>query len=185
MSLTAPRDTAERSGLNFVFPVAAATLLYAGALACTDANGRLVTGSDTAGLKTAGRVEATVDNSAGGAGALSAEVKRGVFKFDNSATNPIAQADVGKDAYIEDDATVAKTTVNKIVAGRIVAVDADGVWVDTMRRATPAAVVLTSAQNATAAAVDLPTAQALANALKASYNALQADVAALALALKG
>jgi hypothetical protein len=42
---------------------------------------------------------------------------------------------------------------------------------------------LTSAQNATAAAVDLPTSEALANALKASYNALQADVAALSAAL--
>jgi hypothetical protein len=43
----------------------------------------------------------------------------------------------------------------------------------------------TSAQNATAAAVDLPTCEALTNALKASYNALQADVAAIAGAAAG
>jgi hypothetical protein len=42
-----------------------------------------------------------------------------------------------------------------------------------------AAVTLTSAQNATAAASDLGTSEALANALKANYNALQADVVAL------
>lgn len=42
-----------------------------------------------------------------------------------------------------------------------------------------AAAALTSVQNATAAASDLATAIALANALKANYNALQADVAAL------
>lgn len=45
------------------------------------------------------------------------------------------------------------------------------------------AVALTSVQNATAAAVDLPTSEALANALKANYNQLQADVAALRAAL--
>jgi uncharacterized protein YlxW (UPF0749 family) len=38
---------------------------------------------------------------------------------------------------------------------------------------------LTSSQNATAAATDLTTSEALANALKANYNQLQTDVAAL------
>lgn len=38
---------------------------------------------------------------------------------------------------------------------------------------------LTSSQNATAAATDLATAQALANALKANYNQLQTDVATI------
>jgi hypothetical protein len=38
---------------------------------------------------------------------------------------------------------------------------------------------LTSSQNATATATDLATAQALANALKTSYNAAQVDIAAL------
>ncbi len=42
---------------------------------------------------------------------------------------------------------------------------------------------LASVPNATAAAVDLATAEALANALKTNYNALQADVAALATAM--
>jgi len=41
---------------------------------------------------------------------------------------------------------------------------------------------LTSAPNATAAAVDLATSEVMANALKASFNALQADVAAIAAA---
>lgn len=43
-------------------------------------------------------------------------------------------------------------------------------------------VTLTSSQNATAAATDLATAEALANALKANYNQLQTDVAAIAAA---
>ena len=45
------------------------------------------------------------------------------------------------------------------------------------------AVALTSSQNATTAATDLTTSEALANALKASYNQLQTDVAALRAAL--
>ena len=47
----------------------------------------------------------------------------------------------------------------------------------------PIAVALTSSQNATAAAVDLATAEALANALKTSYNAAQVDIAAIRTAL--
>lgn len=42
---------------------------------------------------------------------------------------------------------------------------------------------LTSSQNATAAATDLTTSEALANALKANYNQLQTDVAAMRTAL--
>ena len=47
------------------------------------------------------------------------------------------------------------------------------------RSAAQAAVTVTSAQVSTAAASDLATAQALANALKTQGNALQVDVAAL------
>ena len=46
----------------------------------------------------------------GDARALDVEVERGVFAFDNStAGDAIAQADVGNNAYIVDDQTVAKT----------------------------------------------------------------------------
>jgi hypothetical protein len=177
--LTAPRDTPEIAGVHSVYPVAAATILYAGGLWATDANGRLVPASDTAGLLVQGRGEVTADNSAGGAGAITAEVKRSCFKFNNSGTNPITAAMIGKTAYVEDDNTVASTSVNKVVAGKIMRVDSDGIYVQTAGKPLSAAVALASAQNATAAAVDLATAQALATALKASYNALQADVVAL------
>jgi hypothetical protein len=45
------------------------------------------------------------------------------------------------------------------------------------------AVSVTSAQNSTSAAVDLTTSEALANALKTSYNAAQVDIAAVIAAL--
>lgn len=66
------------------------------------------------------------------AGDARVRVKRGVFKFANSAAGDlIAQANVGADCYIADDQTVALTngTNTRSRAGKIVAVDADGVWV--------------------------------------------------------
>ena len=45
--------------------------------------------------------------------------------------------------------------------------------------ARPTVSAVTSSQNATAAATDLTTSEALANALKVSYNAAQVDIAAL------
>ena len=60
------------------------------------------------------------------------QVKRGTFKYGNSSAGDlIAQADVGADCYIVDDQTVAKTngSSTRSVAGKIIAVDADGVWV--------------------------------------------------------
>jgi hypothetical protein len=181
---TAAIDTPVRPNVSTDYPVAAATTLFTGALGALDANGRVVKAADTAGLRCAGRIDRDVDNSGGGAGALTVTMSRGCFKYANSVANPVVQASVGKVAYVEDDTTVAITTANKIIAGRIVAIDADGgIWIDTTRQAVAAALVLTSAQNATAAAVDLATSQALANALKANYNQLQADVAALVAAL--
>lgn len=58
-------------------------------------------------------------------------------------------------------------------------IDSSGDAVLTQATNVPAVGALTSSQNATAAATDLATAQALANALKTSYNALQTDVATL------
>ena len=46
----------------------------------------------------------------------------------------------------------------------------------TVPQAAPAEYTITSSQNSTAAAVDLTTSEALANALKTSYNAAQTDI---------
>jgi len=41
---------------------------------------------------------------------------------------------VGKVVFVEDDSTIAKTTTNKIAAGRVIRVDDDGVFIDTAHR---------------------------------------------------
>lgn len=128
---TAEINTPTRPGKTVSLPVAAATKLFAGTLAATNAAGNLVPASDTAGLKVMGRVEETVDNSAGAAGDLRANIGRGVYKFNNSATAAVDPDDIGKAALVEDDNTVAETTTNSIKAGLILEVESDGVWIDT------------------------------------------------------
>jgi hypothetical protein len=130
-ALSAARNTQERQGDVLGFPVGAAKTIYQGGLVVLDA-GYAEPGNVDTDLIAVGRAEETVDNSAGSAGDLNVRVRRGIFKFGNSAsTDLIAQADVGADCYIVDDQTVAKTNGSsaRSRAGKIVAVDSDGVWV--------------------------------------------------------
>jgi hypothetical protein len=128
-ALTAARNTKERSGNVFDLPIKANTTCYQGGLAVIDA-GYAAPGRVATTLIAVGRFEETA--AAVVAGDATARVKRGTFKFANSAAaDLIAQADVGADCYIVDDQTVAKTngTNTRSRAGKIEAVDADGVWV--------------------------------------------------------
>jgi len=134
-ALTKDRNTPERSGKDFQFPVAAATRIFAGSLAVLDA-GVAKPGAVATGLVAVGRADAHADNRLGGAGDMMVQVRTGVFRFANSAdTDEITLADVGADAWIVDDQTVAKTGAvvesnpTRSKAGRIVDVDAHGVWV--------------------------------------------------------
>ena len=132
-ALAADRNTPQRDSVDFSFPVAASTKLWAGSLACINASGYLTKGAVATTLKTVGVVQVTTDNTAGANGAVSARVRRGCFRFANSSAGDlIALADVGASCYVVDDQTVAKTNggSTRSVAGTIRDVDADGVWVD-------------------------------------------------------
>jgi hypothetical protein len=132
MALNKPRDTIECSGVLLSIPVAANAVLFAGALAAVNATGFATPGAVAATLKGAGRVEATVDNTGGADGAKSVTIKRGVFKFKNHGADAITQADLLADCFIVDDETVAKTNGGntRSKAGKIVEVEATGVWVE-------------------------------------------------------
>ena len=131
-ALTADRKTPARDGDLVSHPVAATTRIYAGALVALDRSGNAVPGATSTTLTAVGRAEDNIDNSAGLAGALNVTVRRGVFRYDNEATDLVARANIGANCYIVDDATVAKTngTGTRSVAGKIVDVDSDGVWVE-------------------------------------------------------
>lgn len=110
----------------------AAALIEAGKLVAVNAAGYLVEASDAAGLIVVGVADETVDNSAGNAGDLSCTVRRNeAYLFANSAANPVVQASVGSNVFVEDAETVAVAAgpVNDIVAGVCLGVGADGVWI--------------------------------------------------------
>ncbi len=132
MQLANERDTIERNGSGRVGRAAADVLIFKGALTVIDAQGHVHPGHAAANLKGYGRAEATIDNRGGPAGEKLVPVKRGVFRYDNSADDPIARADIGGNAYAVDDATVAKTNCGgtRSAVDVIFEVDDDGVWIE-------------------------------------------------------
>lgn len=140
-ALTQVRNVPRHSALGTpnapAFPQKANVTLFTGALAVLNA-GYLAPGTTATGLVAVGvRTKETVigggsDGAANSLGQAQTEVEAGVFPFKNSASGDlIAQADCGNDCFIVDDNTVAKTngTNTRSRAGKIMAVDANWVWV--------------------------------------------------------
>jgi hypothetical protein len=141
-ALISPRST-QRFGVNavepqFSFPIKAATKCIQGGIAVLDTSvGYVCPGRTALGLIAVGIFDdpppAGIDNTSGAAGALNAPVRRGIFKFNNSAGGDlIAVANLGTPCYIVDDNTVALTDGlgTRSFAGAIMQVDSDGVWVE-------------------------------------------------------
>ncbi len=133
MALSQDRNTKKREGAIYSAPVAADVVIHGGALVALDASGNLTPGAVATTLIAAGRAKGAVDNSDGSAGDKTAEYEKGVFHYKNSASaDAITRAEIGDNCYIVDDETVAKTSGSntRSVAGRIMDVDANGVWVE-------------------------------------------------------
>jgi len=133
MSLTAPRATNEMlTARHRSLPMAANTKLWQGSIAML-VNGLVQPGSAIAAGIALGCADFTADNSTGAAGAINANVKRGVFNYANAAADPVLAAQVGQVCYVLDDQTVAATSAanSRPVAGKVFNLDADGsVWVE-------------------------------------------------------
>ena len=121
-------------GRTRALPMAAAAKVWGGTIAAIDASGNVNKGITATTIRAVGVFPQMYDNTAGAAGAITAEVQRGIFgPFANSSAGDlIAAADVGADCYIVDDSTVAKTngTSTRVVAGKVWSVDASGVYVE-------------------------------------------------------
>lgn len=127
---TQDRNTPQLIGDIDVYPVLAGAKIFAGTQVVLDSNGWAKPGVTGTGLVCAGRAEERVDNTAGQNGDKTVRVKRGVFKYFNSAdADEITQAEIGDTCYIVDDQTVAKVATGRSPAGLIVSVDAQGVGV--------------------------------------------------------
>jgi hypothetical protein len=115
-------------------PLAASTKVPAGALAAVDSSGRMTNATASTSIRILGVNQLMADNSAGSAGDISSErVERGTFLFANSTSSDlIAAKDIGAWCYAVDNDTVALTDGSsaRSKAGRIVAVESAGVWVE-------------------------------------------------------
>lgn len=131
-ALTEGRETPRRTGKNRNVGCAAVKCICGG-IAVLNSSGFGQPGTTATGLTAIGVFDETIDNSAGSAGDERVEVTNdGAFHFGNSAgADEIAADDIGEDAYIVDDQTVALTSggSTRSVAGKIFDVDATGVWI--------------------------------------------------------
>ena len=131
-ALTQDRNTSRRDGNQVEPPVAATTRTYVGAMVAITAAGLAVPGATSTTLKCVGSALSPADNTLGAAGAIRVKVDKRPARFANSAAaDAITLADIGNTAYIADDSTVAKTDNSgaRKAAGKIIYVDAAGVWV--------------------------------------------------------
>jgi len=133
MALSADRNTPAKDGQDIPVPMAANAVIHGGGIVVANATGYAAPGSTATGLTYLGRSEEAKDNTGGADGAKTIRVRRKkAFKWKNSGTDPVTQAELGKVCYIEDDETVAKTngTSTRSACGVVVGVEADGVWVE-------------------------------------------------------
>ena len=138
MATTGPRNTRERGDFYHSEEQLAKTgvIFNNGAMVAVDASGYLIPAITSTTLKRFGRVNLSPERVANttmlASGAKTLKIEFGEFSWGNStAGDAIAQADVGNDCYAVDDATVAKTDGGgtRSKCGKIMAVDAGGVWV--------------------------------------------------------
>lgn len=127
---TEGRNTKRRTGDKLSVVVNNAATLYAGTLVTLlTATGLAVSG----GTASAGIAVGVASETITGDGVKTTDVERGIFQFANSAAaDLIAKADIGATCYVVDNQTVAKTdnSAARKAAGKIIDVDAGGVWVE-------------------------------------------------------
>ena len=162
----ADRNTERKAGILLSLLMAAATTIEGGKMVGVNGDGHAIEAADAAATRVVGVSDENVVN-VGAAAAKRVKVYSGqVFKLNNSATNAVDVADIGQLCFVEDDETVADAAgTNGIVAGRVVEVVSDGVWVQ-----IPAGMPQLATQAASVAA-DVATIKTDFNALLTSLKA--------------
>lgn len=116
------------SCVDIVIPVAANTVIREMTMVAINAEGYAVEASKAENLTVAGCALTLTDNSSGAAGAVTVPVRRAAFVWANDGS--IKQTDLLKDAYVSDAQTVTITAEGSSRAGKILAVDEDGVTIE-------------------------------------------------------
>lgn len=126
---TEGRNTKRRDARQISVLVNTAAVIYAGTLVTLLASGG---NAVPAGTALAGIAVGVAEDTVTGDGTARVTVTRDCFQFANSASGDlITAADIGNTCYIVDNQTVAKTDngAARKAAGKIIDVDATGVWV--------------------------------------------------------
>ena len=129
---TQDRNTPHRGAELLAVPVGAGVVIPAGTMVASNATGFAVPGATSTTLAYLGMADAAADNRDGTDGAIVVTVRRGrQFKWGNHSGDPVTQAGLGRNCYIVDNQTVAAShgTNTRSVAGLVLGIDADGVWV--------------------------------------------------------
>lgn len=129
---TNDRNTPHKEVQLLALLMAAGAVIHAGTLVAVGATGFATPGAVAADLTYVGMADEAVDNTAGADGDTTVIVRHGrAFKWANHGADPVTQASLFKDCYIVDNQTVAATSggATRSKAGKVVGVDADGVWV--------------------------------------------------------
>lgn len=119
------------------YPVKASDLLADGDIAAVSTStGAVQRAADVASIKVRGIAKAVRDGEA--------EIRNGIFLFKNDTTNPVVRkTHVGGPCYVKSYDTVdCSGGTNKVVAGLVVDVTSDGVYVDMRLPALAAAKAL-------------------------------------------
>lgn len=129
-ALSDNRDTPVRAGRAAVYTQGSNTI-YAGAMVAVNASGVAVPAADSSGLAVVGCAAEKSDNTGSSySSSETIEVLKGIFRWANG--NSLDDGDIGSIVYAMDDQTVKSSGVtNFVIAGSVVDVDADGVWVET------------------------------------------------------
>lgn len=128
-ALARDRNTPLQDAGIVAVPMAAGVKIFAGSLVVANATGFAAPGLTDAAVTYIGRAEESADNTTGADGAQVVPVRRKVaFKWASDGT--VTQAHLMKPAYIVDDQTVSADESGRSLAGVIVSIDSDGVWVE-------------------------------------------------------
>lgn len=129
---TQDRNTSHRDTQLLGVPVATNAVIPAGVIVAANATGFAVNGLTSTTITALGISDIAIDNTGGVDGAQTILVRRDkAFKLANLAADLVTQASIGKPCYIADNQTVAATngTNTRSVAGTVLGVESDGVWV--------------------------------------------------------
>ena len=119
-ALSTSYDARRKDGVLAAYPLGAGVhVRKGGLLAVAAATGLVQPASDSAGLIFVGVAYEEADNTGGAAGAQSVRVlKTGVFTY---AKTGATQTDVGKPAFVVDDATISTAaTTDSLACGTVV-----------------------------------------------------------------